>query len=493
MLTGEFGSGKTYVIIQLCKLLCQQSNVASSPGRILVVTKSDNQLDFLFERMNPKYLIRFGGFRGYRETDDNNERVIKGKDLSPSGQVDRILKRRLQLLKMIRQFAESLEYNVFADYTCERAYLMYSNFVSPKHNEFKSKIGFDSDAELETKKIEDWEAYPFKNFVKQLLYPDSEGSIFVEDNFENKRRIESYWGYISSIFEEVQEYGALEIIRDQKEREKYVMCTFSKIVGMTSSFLIINKELPTYGLTYDTIILENAPTLTELEKFLALNLQKDNSGLKRIIICGKVDECKINEVCLSDPMCDAIIQRTPSVNLISIKGEVTEPIPGVLQNLNEAQFLHSVYMYLRLMGQPKYTISVLTLSEGQVELLRDMVRNHEHSWYETIGNPKVITHVDDYEGQENEVILISIAKHEFEDKERLYQMLRVAFSRATKSIYCFGDFDKVFSMDPDSIHPELKDFHESLPKPEHFKIQKDGVDLSIKSNKQLVDVLNQIL
>lgn len=464
MITGNPGSGKTFVILQIMKLLTSSQN----SGRILVVTKSDNQLDFLFERVDPKYVIRFGGFRGYRETDDS-ERVIKGKDLSPSGQVDRLLKRRLQLLKMIKQFAESLDYHVFEDFSCERANYMYANFVIPKHNQFKDMIGMTDDQVLQERKIEDWEQYPFKNFIKQLLYPDSEGTIFIDDNFENKRRVLSYWGYIESIFEEIHEYTPLEMIREQKEREKFVMCTFSKIVGMTASFLITNKDLPNYGLTYDTIIFENANTLTELEKFLSLNLQPDNSHLKRIIISGKVEECKINEVCLSDSSCDAIVTRNPSIHLIPIKGEVSEPIPGVYQNLDEAEALHSLYERIRMGGQPKFTISVLTLSEGQVELLRDMVRNHPQDWYETIGNPKVITHVDDYDGQENEVILISIAKHEFNDKERLYQMLRVAFSRATKSIYCFGNFDSepsIFSMSPDSLHRGLYELISQLPKPQ---------------------------
>ena len=155
--------------------------------------------------------------------------------------------------------------------------------------------------------------------------------------------------------------------------------------------------------------------------------------------------------------------------MIPIDGEVTEPIPGITQNLLEAKSLHSIYVHLRKQGEQKFRISVLTLSEGQVELLRDMVRNHDQSWYEVIGNPKVITHVDDYEGQENEIILISLAKHEFEDKEKLYQMLKVAFSRATKSIYCFGKFDSVFTMNPESLHKGLQSLYQSLPKTENFE------------------------
>ena len=385
------------------KLLMSRPNC----GRILLVTKSDNQLDYLFERIDPKYLVRFGGFRGYRETNDN-DRIIKGKDLSPSGQVDRILKRRLQLLKNIKQFAESIEYKVFEDFSCERADYMYNSYCILAFEKFKTDIDIENEENLVKKTIQDWEKYPFKNFVKNLLFPDSEGSIFIDDNLENKRRVFSYWGYIQSIFEEVSEYRALELIREQKEREKYVMCSFAKVVGMTASYLMINQELPTFGLTFDTVIFENANRITEVEKFLALTLQKNNTNIKRVIMSGSVEEWKINEICLTDPTWDLIVARNPGVNMIPFKGKILEPMPKVYQNFEQAQFITSVYMYLRLMGQPKYSITILTLCEGQVELIRDMFRNREQSWYERIGNPKVITHVDDYDGQENEVILISM-------------------------------------------------------------------------------------
>lgn len=285
MITGESGSGKTFVIMQIMKLLMSRPNC----GRILLVTKSDNQLDYLFERIDPKYLVRFGGFRGYRETNDN-DRIIKGKDLSPSGQVDRILKRRLQLLKNIKQFAESIEYKVFEDFSCERADYMYNSYCILAFEKFKTDIDIENEENLVKKTIQDWEKYPFKNFVKNLLFPDSEGSIFIDDNLENKRRVFSYWGYIQSIFEEVSEYRALELIREQKEREKYVMCSFAKVVGMTASYLMINQELPTFGLTFDTVIFENANRITEVEKFLALTLQKNNTNIKRVIMSGSVEE-----------------------------------------------------------------------------------------------------------------------------------------------------------------------------------------------------------
>ena len=491
MITGDYGSGKCFTIINTIKLLLSNKKF----GRVLLVTKTDNQLDYICEKLDPKYLIRFGGFRGYREADiSQNDRIIKGKDLSPNGQVDRLLKRRLQLLKMIRQLAESIQYDVFEDFSCERATYMYTNYVIPQHDKFKDEIGFDTNLILDSKKIDDWEKYPFKNFVKQLVYPDIEGSIFTTDSQENKRRVISYWEYIRSIFEEVHEYNALEMIRDQKERERYVLCSFSKVVGMTSSFLVINDELNDYNLSYDTIILMHVDKMTELEKFLALNLQNNNNGLKRIILMGKEDQCKVNEVNLSSPNLDQIVRRNPSIHLIPIQGEVNEPIPGAdfFQNLEEAQFLHSVYMYIRLMGQQKFTISIITTTHGQVELLRDMVRNNSASWYQKIGNPKVIVHIDDYEGQENEVVLVSLVRESFEDIEKLYQMLSIAITRATKGVYLFGNFEGLFKESVQK-HLGLYNLVKSLPQPMPFIVNQNGVNIDIASNKHLVGIINQIL
>lgn len=491
MITGDYGTGKCFSIINAIKLLL------SSPksGRVLIVTKTDNQLDYLCEKLDPKYLVRFGGFRGYREVDiSQNDRVIKGKDLSPNGQVDRLLKRRLQLLKTIRQFAESVSYTVFEDFTCERAGLMYKSFLIPKQSEFKAEIGYDDEKVLASKTTEDWDKYPFKNFIKQLLYPDMEMNIFTDDSFENKQRINSYWEYIKSIFEEISEYTPLEMIREQKEREKFVLCSFSKIVGMTSSFLVINNVLKDYNLQYDTIVLMHVDKMTELEKFLALNLQKNNAHLKRIILLGHTDQCKINEVNLSDPTCDQIVRRNPSVHLIPIFGTPKYLIEGsdLYQNLEEAQFLHSVYMYIRLMGQPKFTISVISSSHGQVELLRDMVRNNSMSWYEKIGNPKVIVHIDDYQGQENEVVLVSLVRSDFEDLDNLYHLLSTALSRATKATYLFGNFSELFATCT-SKHIGLYNLCRSLPPPSPFRVNQNGFDVEINSNRELVDILNQIL
>jgi hypothetical protein len=48
------------------------------------------------------------------------------------------------------------------------------------------------------------------------------------------------------------------------------------------------------------------------------------------------------------------------------------PLPYFYQNLGEAEYLVSVYQYMRLLGYPAHKISVLTTYNGQKALLRDV-------------------------------------------------------------------------------------------------------------------------
>jgi len=43
------------------------------------------------------------------------------------------------------------------------------------------------------------------------------------------------------------------------------------------------------------------------------------------------------------------------------------------QNLGEAEYLVSVYQYMRLLGYPAHKISILTTYNGQKALLRDVI------------------------------------------------------------------------------------------------------------------------
>ena len=75
--------------------------------------------------------------------------------------------------------------------------------------------------------------------------------------------------------------------------------------------------------------------------------------------------------CFCSPSC---IQHTPPLTLACPPLCLPLPpcLPPSLQNLGEAEYLVSVYQYMRLLGYPAHKISVLTTYNGQKALLRDV-------------------------------------------------------------------------------------------------------------------------
>lgn len=49
------------------------------------------------------------------------------------------------------------------------------------------------------------------------------------------------------------------------------------------------------------------------------------------------------------------------------------PSPWFYQNQEEAEYIVSVYMYMRLLGYPARNISILTIYNGQMHLICDVV------------------------------------------------------------------------------------------------------------------------
>jgi intron-binding protein aquarius len=89
-------------------------------------------------------------------------------------------------------------------------------------------------------------------------------------------------------------------------------------------------------------------------------------------------------------------------------GEST-PSPHFYQNVDEAEFVVRVYMYMRLIGYPAERITLLTTYNGQKALLEDIVRRHCTS-NALFGAPAKIATVDKYQGQQNDYVLLSLVR-----------------------------------------------------------------------------------
>ena len=118
------------------------------------------------------------------------------------------------------------------------------------------------------------------------------------------------------------------------------------------------------------------------------------------------------------------------------RGE-SQPQPHFYQNLAEAEYVVLTYQYMRLLGYPASSVSVLTTYNGQAALLNDVFRAKcaDHPLF---GMPAAISTVDKFQGQQNDFILLSLVRTKRIGHVRDVRRLVVALSRARLGLYCFG-------------------------------------------------------
>jgi len=94
-------------------------------------------------------------------------------------------------------------------------------------------------------------------------------------------------------------------------------------------------------------------------------------------------------------------------------------------------------MYMRLLGYPAASISLLTTYNGQRRLLEDVVAARCAS-HPLFGAPARIATVDTYQGQQNDYVLLSLVRTRTVGHLRDVRRLVVATSRARLGLYVFG-------------------------------------------------------
>ena len=119
------------------------------------------------------------------------------------------------------------------------------------------------------------------------------------------------------------------------------------------------------------------------------------------------------------------------------KGETT-PSPYFYQNLGEAEYVVALFQYLVLIGYSPDKISILTTYNGQKELIADIVKQRCGVGTPLGGvAPKAISTVDQYQGQQNDIILLSLVRTRTVGHLRDIRRLVVAVSRARLGLYVF--------------------------------------------------------
>uniref|UniRef100_A0A0X3QDM8 Intron-binding protein aquarius n=1 Tax=Schistocephalus solidus TaxID=70667 RepID=A0A0X3QDM8_SCHSO len=530
MVVGPPGTGKTDIAVQTIHNLYH-----NYPGeRILVVTHSNQALNQLFEKIialdiDERHLLRLG---------HGEEALATTKDFSRYGRVDYILSRRLELLQKVSLLRKSIEAEIPVTSgeatdqtddkesaptavntkrlestggrmdTCETAQYFFLQDVLPRWENFTAgaakALQQDDDAEQGERNLFVQRNFPFTPFITGLQKPPDD---VVQQIFPGKSLTQdlsaarSCFRAISCIFTNLEEFRAFELMRTGLERANFLLTQESKIVAMTCTHAALKRrDLVQLGFTYDTIIMEEAAQILEIETFIPLLLQNpDISGrnrLKRWIMIGDHNQLppvvknqafsnfsnmsqslftRLVKLGVPTVQLDAQGRTRPSISqlyswrynsltdiphvitsqeyklcnpgfqyefqLVNVEdykgiGE-SEPSPYFYQNLAEAEYVVATYMYMRILGYPAERISILTTYNGQKHLIRDVIEARCAS-NPLLGKPQCVTTVDRFQGQQNDYVLISLVRTLAVGHLRDVRRLVVALSRARLGMYIFA-------------------------------------------------------
>lgn len=293
VIEGPPGTGKTDVAVQILSLIYH--NFPSE--RTLIITHSNHALNDLFEKItkldiNERYLLRLG--MGQRELET-------AQNFSRNGRVNYMLQRRLLLLEEVQKLSKSLDINIYPEFTCETADILYKYHIESRWTEYEKVVLNDSKNEVGVK-------FPFLQYLKvshflsnndnnQENHEEGNGEVLAKRFFDFKdeqsdiERAHHYWQIVSNIFKELEECRAFEILRNNRERGNYLVSKQAKIIAMTCTHAALKrKDLLDTGFEYDNVLIEEAGQILEIETFIPLVLQKARFGkatkLKRIIMLG---------------------------------------------------------------------------------------------------------------------------------------------------------------------------------------------------------------
>jgi len=253
-------------------------------------------------------------------------------------------------------------------------------------------------------RTESKDAFPFHAFFATAPQP-----LFAEE-LDALEVVETCFRHIEKTFVELEEVRPFELLRTNTERSNYLLTKEAKVVAMTCTHAALKRsDFLRVDLTYDTLIMEEAAQVLEIENFIPLTMQRDGNKLKRIILIGDhmqlppviqnvafqryanmdqsmfsrliklgVPSIQLNRQGRARPSIarlyswrykeledlETVKQKTEFnlanagfahpyqvIDVPDFKGEgETEPTKHFIQNLGEAEYVVATYQYMRLLG-----------------------------------------------------------------------------------------------------------------------------------------------
>ncbi|KAB2627442.1 intron-binding protein aquarius-like [Pyrus ussuriensis x Pyrus communis] len=269
MVVGPPGTGKTDTAVQILNVLYH--NCPSQ--RTLIITHSNQALNDLFEKIMQRdvparYLLRLG---------QGEQELATDLDFSRQGRVNAMLVRRLELLSEVERLARSLQLPEDVGYTCETAGYFWLLHVYSHWEQFLAACKENKD---KTSFVKD--RFPFKDFFSNTLKP-----VFTGESFEkDMRAAKGCFRHLKTMFQELEECRAFELLKSTADRANYLMTKQAKIVAMTCTHAALKrKDFLELGFKYDNLLMEESAQILEIETFIPMLLQRQEDGYARLKCC----------------------------------------------------------------------------------------------------------------------------------------------------------------------------------------------------------------
>ncbi|KAI9017296.1 hypothetical protein BC832DRAFT_544132 [Gaertneriomyces semiglobifer] len=488
MVVGPPGTGKTDVAVQIIANLYHNY----PDQHTLIITKSNTALNQLFEKIaaldiNPRHILRLGW--GQEELD------VEGT-WGKYGRVNAFLEKRLQLLAEVDRLAMSFSIPGAHGNSCETAGYFFTQHVQPRWKRFAKRMA-KSLGRASGVEVLDMH-FPFKAFFSNAPQP-----LFkAEDTFEAAWEVaQGCWRHLKSMFDELEEIRAFELLRTQRDRSNYLLVKEARIIAMTCTHAALKRrEFVQLGFKYDNVLMEESAQILEVETFIPLLLQNPDpdtgaSRLKRVIMIG--DHLQLPPVVknmafqrygnmeqsmfarfvrLGVPTIQLDAQgrsRSSIAALYAWKYPGLHDLPSVsesrqyqmanpgfafdyqlinVRNYKNRGETEPVRHHIQNEGEAEFVVAtyqymrLLGYPAEKITILttyngqRELILSlldQKCSWNPLFGNPHAVATVDKYQGSQNDYILLSLVRTKTVGHLRDIRRMIVAMSRARLGLYIF--------------------------------------------------------
>ncbi|CCG83306.1 putative DEAD helicases superfamily protein [Taphrina deformans PYCC 5710] len=454
LVDGPAGSGKTAIAAQTL------SNIyLSEPEhRSIVVCKNEKCMKRLVDSLEGTQVESCHIFK-YSAIDDEDFTGIAG-----------VLRERTKLLREVSHLATSLGVPGDHGSSCESAAYFFDTIAR------RSVQMWLKDASLNT----------LDKFFD---------STRLDDGLSMEQRKLASLTYIDNIFTRLAEIRPMELLKGQKSRRMFMLTSLAKIIVTTAEHVAkVQTEIAEAQITCQTILIIQANAISELGAFFPLSTMHNPGAVNRLLLLGDSQQITPRSVALEalkvscrmeqslfarlqrsgvsaivlreqtrcrEKIFEIIKHRYTSLNTLPDttideyskanaglshtcqfidvsdykgRGEFS-PRAGSWQNLGEAEYVVALYQYLRLLNYPSQKITLLTPFESQKALIQDVLDSRCRN--PIFGLPVVAT-VEEYQGQQNDYVLVSLVRSKVGLELQDLGMITTALSRARLGLYVFG-------------------------------------------------------